>query len=93
MSTVIIDGLVGHVELDANGDVDVSCASLPDKLDLNQHGAASRIVVPKGAEFATRTRGIRNRIVLEGVEEDEDEDARHVIELNGFASELTIVGA
>lgn len=91
VSTVVIDGLVGHVELDANGDVDVSCASLPDKLDLNQHGAASRIVVPKGSEFATRTRGIRNRIVLEGVEEDED--ACHVIELNGFASELTIVGA
>ena len=68
-----------------------SCALLPDKLDLNQHGAASRIVVPKGAEFTTRTRGIRNRIVLEGVEEDED--ACHVIELNGFASELTVVGA
>ena len=33
VSIVVIDGLVGHVELDANGDVDVSCASLPAKLE------------------------------------------------------------
>ena len=88
LASLALEGVSGHVELDAKGDAQVTCATLPSRLDVNHVRATSRVLVPAGAAFATRTRGIGNRIVLDNVEETPDAECK--IELNGMRNELTI---
>ena len=80
----------GDTELDVNADVVIKADSFAGKLSLNQVGAVSTLHIPSGKSVATRTRGIRTRILCDQSELI-NPDAEDVIELNGIKSELTLV--
>jgi len=91
MKDIDLRGVTGHVGIDSSDEARIRIDPLPWRLDVNQMKATSRLEIPAGAAFTTRTRGIGNHIVLEGVAETEGAEA--LIELNGMRSELTIVAA
>ena len=80
----------GNTELDVNSDVSIKVDSFSGQVSLNQVGAVSTLHVPSGKPVATRTRGIRTRILCEHPEQITP-DAPDLIELNGIKSELTLV--
>ena len=80
----------GETELDVNSDVVIKADSFSGIISLNQVGAVSTIHIPSGKALATRTRGIRTRILCDRAELI-NPDAEDVIELNGIKSELTLV--
>lgn len=80
----------GNTELDVNSDVVIKAESFSGEVSLNQVGAVSSLHVPSGKAVATRTKGIRTRIICEHPKLISP-DAADIIELNGIKSELTIV--
>ena len=80
----------GETELDVNSDVVIKADSFVGKLSLNQVAAVSTMHIPSGKTVATRTHGIRTRILCDRSELI-NPDAEDIIELNGIKSELTLV--
>ena len=87
---IFLSGIKGNTELDVNSDVLIKAESFSGEVSLNQVGAVSSLHVPSGKAVATRTKGIRTRIICEHPELISP-DATDIIELNGIKSELTIV--
>lgn len=96
---VEMDGVSGRVALDSNENMEILCAGLDGRLEINQLSAASRLSLPEGARFFALTRGLSNRIYYQSnglttedfsLPEDAAEDCQNVIELNGMKSELII---
>ena len=87
---ILLSEIKGNTELDVNSDVSIKADSFSGELSLNQVGAVSVMHVPSGKPVATRTRGIRTRILCEHPERISP-DAPDLIELNGIKSELTLV--
>lgn len=88
--TILLSEIKGETELDVNADVVIQADSFSGEISLNQIGAVSSLHVPSGKPLATRTRGIRTRILCNRPELI-DPEAEDVIELNGLKSELTLV--
>ena len=80
----------GETELDVNSDVVIKADSFSGIISLNQVGAVSTMHIPSGKSVATRTRGLRTRILCDRAELI-NPDAEDIIELNGIKSELTLV--
>lgn len=87
---IILSEIKGNTELDVNTDVVIKADSFSGEVSLNQVCAVSSLHIPSGKAVATRTKGIRTRIICEHPELL-SADAADVIELNGIKSELTIV--
>lgn len=91
---VVLDGVVGTVELNCNLDLDIHCRTLNGAVEINQISATSRICVPEGAEFTAIAKGIGTSISYERdgkpAQDFSTPDAENVIELNGMKSELVI---
>ena len=87
---ILLSEIKGETELDVNSDVVIKADSFSGIISLNQVGAVSTIHIPSGKALATRTRGIRTRILCDRAELI-NPDAEDVIELNGIKSELTLV--
>ena len=91
---VLLDGVIGTVEINCNLDMNVVCRSLKGEVALNQISATSKICVPEGTAFAAVTKGIGTSISFEKngkqAEAFDTPDAENVIELNGMKSELII---
>ena len=85
-----LSDITGNTELDVNSDVVVRADSFNGEVSLNQIGAVSTMYVPSGKNVATRTRGIRTRIICDRQELISPE-SNSIIELNGLKSELTLV--
>lgn len=99
LCTVELDDVSGHVELNCNDDLDIRCAALDGRLDVNQLSATSRLRIAEGTPFESVVHGIGNRILYERAGEPCDDFSLHgdeaaacgtAIELNGMRSELTI---
>lgn len=99
LSAVELDDVSGHVELNCNDDLDICCAALDGRLDVNQLSATSKLHLPEGASFESVVHGIGNHILYERAGAPCDDFSLHgdeavacstVIELNGMRSELTI---
>lgn len=92
--SVILEDVVGMVEINCNLDMDVVCHSLKGEIAINQVSATSRIHVPENADFTAVTKGIGTSITYEKdgrqVERFDALDAENIIELNGIKSELVI---
>lgn len=86
---IILSEIKGNTELDVNSDVVIKADAFSGEVSLNQIGAVSTMHLPSGRTVATRTRGIRTRILCEHPESI-SRDAADVIELNGIKSELTL---
>lgn len=91
---VVLDGVVGTVELNCNLDLDIHCRTLNGAVEINQISATSRICVPEGAEFTAIAKGIGTSVSYERdgkpAQDFSTPDAENVIELNGMKSELVI---
>lgn len=91
---IVLEGVVGTVEINCNLDMKVVCHSLSGAVEINQISATSRIYVPKDAEFTALVKGIGTSISYERdgkpTEPFSIPDADNVIELNGIKSELVI---
>ncbi len=91
---LVLDGVIGTVEINCNLDMNIVCRTLGGAVAVNQLSATSRIYVPKDAAFAALVKGIGTSISYERdgkpVEPFCLADADNVIELNGMKSELAI---
>lgn len=91
---VILEDVVGTVEINCNLDMDVVCHSLKGEIAINQVSATSKIYIPKDAIFTAVTKGIGTSISYKKngrqVERFDIPDAENIIELNGIKSELVI---
>jgi transcriptional regulator with XRE-family HTH domain len=87
---IVLSEIKGNTELDVNSDVSIKAGSFSGEVSLNQIGAVSVMHIPSGKAAATRTRGIRTRILCEHPELITP-DASDLIELNGIKSELSLV--
>ncbi len=68
-----LDDVHAHVEVNCNLDMEIDCASIDGRVDVNQLSSTSRITVPKDVPIAVLTHGLRTRtIVGAGVRQDED---------------------
>lgn len=87
---IVLSEIKGNTELDVNSDVTIHAESFSGQVSLNQIGAVSTIYIPSGKAVATRTKGIRTRIICDRPEQI-SADAPDGIELAGVKSELTLV--
>lgn len=91
---VIVNSVVGHIELNCNMDMNIVCDSINGRIDVNQISATSKITVPMNTKFASIKKGIANRIYYEidgeRSENFSDDNATSIVELNGMKSELLI---
>lgn len=91
---VVLDDVVGTVEINCNLDMNVVCRSLNGEVDINQVSATSKIHIPDGTVFSAVARGIGTSITFkkDGVKTESfaAPDAENIIELNGIKSELVI---
>ena len=87
---IALTEIKGNTELDVNSDVVIKADAFCGEISLNQIGAVSAIHIPSGKAVATRTRGIRTRILCDHPELISP-DAADLIELNGVKSELTLI--
>jgi len=92
--SLMLEDVVGMVEVNCNLDMEVVCRSLQGEIALNQVSATSKIHVPQDMAFTAVAKGIGTSISYEkGGKRSEDfsvPDAENVIELNGLKSELVI---
>ena len=91
---VILENVVGTVEIDCNLDMNVVCRTLSGEIAINQLSATSKIIVPEKAVFTAVTKGIGTSISFEkngkAVEAFDTPNADNIIELNGMKSEMVI---
>lgn len=91
---VILEDVIGTVEIDCNLDMDVNCRSLKGEIAINQISATSKISIPEETAFTAVTKGIGTSIYFEKngqpAEAFDSPDADNIIELNGMKSELII---
>ncbi len=87
--TLRLEDAHGHVEINCNLDMEIDCATLDGRIDINQLSATSHMTVPKNVPVALQTRGIHTRTIA-GTGVHNDENAPNIIELNGMNSELIV---
>lgn len=93
-SNIIVDSVIGIVEINCNLDMKVVCNSLNGEIAINQVSATSKIYIPEDVKFTTRVKGISTNILYNKDDKQIDDfsvlDSDNVIELNGIKSELVI---
>lgn len=91
---IIIEDVVGTVEVDCNLDMNVVCRSLNGEIAINQVTATSRICIPDGTVFTAIAKGIGTHIYYEKDGKKAEPfcvpESDNLIELNGIKSELII---
>lgn len=91
---IILDGVIGTVEINCNLDMNILCLSLNGAVEMNQVSATSRLRVPEGSSFTAIKKGIGTNIFYEKNGKQTSDfstpDAGNIIELNGIKSELVI---
>ena len=90
---MILENVVGSVEVDCNLDMEIMCDSLNGEIAINQVSATSKIHIPEMV-FQAVAKGIGTSISYEKagqqVERFDAPEADNVIELNGIKSELIV---
>lgn len=91
---VMLDDVIGTVEINCNLDMNVVCRSLRGEVAINQVAATSKICIPEGTVFTSVAKGIGTSISFEKdgkpAEAFDSPGAENIIELNGLKSELRI---
>lgn len=86
-STLDLQDVHGHIEIDCNIDMIINIDTIDGKLDLNALRCSSQLNITSPSHFKTISKGIKTKIIYE---KDTDEEADNQIELNGIMSELII---
>ena len=91
---VLMDDVIGTVEINCNLDMNVVCRSLNGEIAINQVAATSKISIPEGTAFTSVAKGIGTSISFEKdgkpAEAFDSPGAENIIKLNGMKSELRI---
>lgn len=91
---VILEDVIGTVEINCNLDMNVLCRTFKGEIAINQISATSKISIPEDTAFTAVTKGIGTSITFEKngkrTEAFDVPDADNIIELNGMKSELVI---
>ena len=91
---IVLEDVVGKVEINCNLDMEVLCNSLNGEVNINQISATSRIVIPENSVFTAVTKGVGTSISYEKdgqrVERFDSMGSENIIELSGVRSELVI---
>lgn len=91
---IILDHVVGTVEINCNLDMNILCYTLNGSVEINQIASTSKICIPEHSIFTALRRGIATSITYEQGGKPTDPfdvpEAENVIELNGIKSELVI---
>lgn len=91
---MILDAVIGVVEINCSLDMEVDCRSLNGEVAINQVSATSKIHIPEGVSFTAFAKGIGTSISYEKDGKETEPfsvpGADNVIELNGIKSELVI---
>lgn len=91
---VLLEDVVGKVEIDCNLDMNVICPTINGEIAINQVSASSKISVPEGAAFTAVAKGVGTSISYEKngapTEAFDAPGADNIIELNGMKSKLVI---
>lgn len=91
---MILDAVIGVVEINCSLDMEVVCRSLNGEVAINQVSATSKIHIPEGVAFTAFAKGIGTSISYEKDGKETEPfsvpGADNVIELNGIKSELVI---
>lgn len=94
VKNMILDNIIGTVEINCNLDMDIVCQSLNGDVEINQTSATSRICVPKDVPFTAACKGIGTSISYEKdgkvTEPFSVPKTDNLIQLNGIKSELVI---
>ncbi len=93
-SKLVMENIIGWVEVDCNLDMEIMCDSLNGEIAINQVSATSKMHLPKEAVFQAVAKGIGTSISYEKAgqraERFDTPEADNVIELNGIKSELIV---
>ena len=93
-SKLVMENIIGWVEVDCNLDMEIMCDSLNGEIAINQVSGTSKMHLPKEAVFQAVAKGIGTSISYEKAgqraERFDTPEADNVIELNGIKSELII---
>ena len=93
-SKLVMENIIGWVEVDCNLDMEIMCDSLNGEIAINQVSATSKMHLPKETVFQAVAKGIGTSISYEKAgqraERFDTPEADNVIELNGIKSELII---
>lgn len=88
---IILNHVVGTVEINCNVDMNIFCHTLNGSVEINQITSTSKICIPEHSIFTALRRGIVTSITYEQGGKLTDPfdvpDAENVIELNGIKSE------
>ena len=91
---LLLEDVVGEVEIDCNLDMEITCNRLPTALSVNQVSASSKLYLPENAVFTAVAKGIGTRLSFarDGQRADrfDTPDAPCTVELNGLRSDLVI---
>ena len=68
-------------------DIEAKYDQLDGELEVNTFNSTARVEIPKGTEYKTILKGIRNQFV----DANNNEEAENIIELNGLNSKLIII--
>ena len=94
IDSVNILDVTGHVELDLDTDARVELSGFSGKLDINQHGGVSRLIIPAGFVFELKKKGIDTNVFFKEDGQSADrfdvKGSKNIIEFNGIRSELSI---
>ena len=78
----------GRIVLNATKcDIEAKYDSFDGELEVNTFNSTSRVEIPKGTEYKTILKGIRNQFI----DANNKEEAENIIELNGLNSKLIII--
>lgn len=86
--------VTGHVELDMDTDVQVELSRFSGKLDINQHGGISRLIIPDDFLFEVKKKGLATKVFFKedgkSIDRFDAVGSDNIIEFNGIRSELLI---
>ena len=92
-SKLVMENIIGWVEVDCNLDMEIMCDSLNGEIAINQVSATSKMHLPKEAVFQAVAKGIGTSISYEKAgqraERFDTPEADNVIELNSSIRKFT----
>ncbi len=91
---LILQNVVGNIEIDCNEDMQIISHTLQGKLSINQYLATSKLSIADEITFKVFKKGVATKVYYENngerVADFSQSDADNVIEYNGIKSELII---
>ena len=94
INSVNIMDVTGHVEVDLDTDARIELSGFSGKLDINQHGGVSRLIIPADFSFELKKKGLATKVFFKEngnpVDRFDIKESENIIEFNGIRSELLV---